>query len=604
VVYKRKDNDLEVIDGQQRFTTLSLLATYLKNLSLSSGSLSSSTSELPKMDWYKKVNIGFESRPNSTATFTALSQRTDLHHLNGEGYNEGIVNGYRLIEKVLSKLNEISLKDFASYLFDNVQIIRVEVPDGTDLNHYFEVMNNRGEQLEKHEVLKAKMMSVLNDIEDSNDRQASVSALQKVWEACANMERYIQYGFTPQERHKLFGENNWGEFKIEDFEGLLGSLDINDGNSDALSLSEIVRKSVTTREKIQNTREDVPDRFNSVIDFSNFLLHVLRIHTKKNISLDDKHLITQFEENLLNTVGSIKKVESFVFALLKCKYLFDQYVIKREYSQGKDVWSLKRLKCYSANSVSFINSFDDNEDSYDGINRQILMLLAAFHVSTPTLVYKHWLNSALYFLYFEEKVNAQSYLDYLSNIARRFVFERFLSLDDGKSYYEMIYKTEDSSYYPKNQESKHIDVEKLLFGKIENNFIFNYLDYLLWKEGKGADRVIKEFEFTFRSSVEHFYPQHPMEGHLPLEGAKLHKFGNLCLISHSKNSRLSNLPPKAKIAHFSASIKQKTIDSLKLYKMIKLVESSNGDWDYKKISEHGEEMLKLLFSATKSLGKK
>ena len=380
VVYKRKDGGLEVIDGQQRFTTLSLLAIYLKNLSLSSGASAGTTSKLPKMDWYKKVNIGFESRPKSTSTFIALSQRIDLHHLNGEGYNEGIVNGYELIEKALSQFKEPSLKNFASYLFDNVQIIRVEVPEGTDLNHYFEVMNNRGEQLEKHEVLKAKMISVLNDIEDGDDRQASINALQKVWEACANMERYIQYGFTSKERHKLFGNNDWGQFKVEDFESLVECLDVNDGDSQALSLSEIVGGPVTAREKSQNNGEDAPDRFNSVINFSNFLLHVLRVCTEEDISLDDKQLIAQFEGHLMNTDDPIEEVEGFVFALLKCKYLFDQYVVKREYSQGKDVWSLKRLKWYSKKSVSFINSFDDNEDGYEGINRQILMLLAAFHV--------------------------------------------------------------------------------------------------------------------------------------------------------------------------------------------------------------------------------
>jgi hypothetical protein len=58
-----------------------------------------------------------------------------------------------------------------------------------------------------------------------------------------------------------------------------------------------------------------------------------------------------------------------------------------------------------------------------------------------------------------------------------------------------------------------------------------------------------------------------MDGFLPLEGEALHEFGNLCLISHSKNSRLSNFPPKAKLAHFAVNIKQKRIDSLNLYQI-------------------------------------
>jgi hypothetical protein len=596
VVFRRKDGSLEVIDGQQRFTTLSLLAIYLKNLGYSQrtpqGRLSA---EYPAMDWYENVNIGFESRPKSTETFTALSQRVSIHHLNNDAYNEGIVNGYELLAKAVSQINEISLKVFADYLFEKVKIMRVEVPVDTDLNHYFEVMNNRGEQLEKHEVLKAKMMAVLNKIKDEDDRQASVQGLQRIWEACANMERYIQYGFSPSERHVLFGENDWGQFEAGNFDEVVQRLDEHSASSNAYTLLQIVSGRVTAREDQESRNEELPDRFNSVINFSNFLLHVLRVSTQEDIALDDKQLISQFEEYLLDADDPVAEVKEFAFALLKCKYLFDQYIIKREYAQGANAWSLKRLKWYSAKSVSFINSFDDNEDGYEGINRQILMLLSAFHVSTPTLVYKHWLNAALYFLYYEGTIDPQNYLDYLFNLARRFIFDRFLSRDEGSSYNEMIYQQDD--YFPKNRKQSHLDMRRLCFGQIENNFVFNYLDYLLWLEGKDQDPVVKEFEFTFRSSVEHFYPQHPMEGHPGLESDALHEFGNLCLISHSKNSRLSNFPPKAKTAHFAAGVAEKSVDSLKLYEMIKLLKD-NDDWGEEEIEKHGNNMIEILLAST------
>jgi hypothetical protein len=601
VVFERKDGRFEVIDGQQRFTTLSLIATYLKNSTIdASASLN--------MEWYQQLNIDFESRPKSTDTFAALSQRKALHLLSGEDYNEGIVNGYSLIQKALKQLTEISLNDFTDYLFKNVQIMRVDVPKDTELNHYFEVMNNRGEQLEKHEVLKAKMMSVLNTIVDNTDKQKSINALQKVWEGCANMERYIQYGFSPTERHTLFGKDDWGQFTATNFDGLVASLadDPVADNANVFSLAEIVKKPLSGRNTKATNKEDVPDRFNSVINFSNFLLHVLRVYTQQDIALDDKQLIAQFDTHLLKNEEPIEQVKAFIFSLLKCKYLFDQYIIKREYSQGKDGWSLKRFKWYSKESQSFINSFDDgvdnefedSEDGYEGINRQCLMLLAAFHVSTPTLVYKHWLNAALYFLYEQETVDATKYLKHLRRTAKRFVFDRFLADYEGKSYFEMIYKTKKNDF-PKNIAVEDLNVDKLCFGEIENNFIFNYLDYLLWRKGRGKDPVVTEFEFTFRSSVEHFYPQHPMDGFLLLEGEALHEFGNLCLISHSKNSRLSNFPPKAKLAHFAANIKQKRIDSLKLYQMIKLVEDC-GDWGEEEINTHGKEMLDILCHSTRS----
>lgn len=78
---------------------------------------------------------------------------------------------------------------------------------------------------------------------------------------------------------------------------------------------------------------------------------------------------------------------------------FDQYLIKREFAKGSDGWSLKRLRWNSSTSTSYTNTFQKENGDYAGANRQILMLLSAFHVSTPTLVYKHWLNGALYYLF-------------------------------------------------------------------------------------------------------------------------------------------------------------------------------------------------------------
>lgn len=594
VVYQRNDGNLEIIDGQQRFTTLSLLTIYLKNLCLSDDKLMKRL----KMDWYKQVNISFESRPKSTITFDALSQRIAGHHLNDEKYNESLINGYALIIKALDHL-KVDLKNFAQYLFNNVQIIRVAVPQDTDLNHYFEAMNNRGEQLEKHEVLKAKMMSILEKIKNEDEQKQSINILHKVWEACANMERYVQYGFSPTERHNLFGEKDWGMFEVSSFEDLFNYIEDKNTNNYVLSMSKIIANESHEFSYItdgqQDTNDNVPDRFNSVINFSNFLLHVLRVYTGEDVSLDDKQLIEQFDLYLFNTTAPTKNVKKFIFALLRCKYLFDQFIIKREYSQGNDSWSLKKLKWYQK-SASFINSFDDNEDGFDGINRQILMLLSAFHISTPTLVYKHWLNAALYYLFYEKKIEAQSYLEYLTNIAKRFVFDRFLAIGEGESYYEMIFEPE-YDYAPTKLKIKDIDTDKLLFGHIENNFVFNYLDYLLWLQGQNEGPLVREFEFTFRSSVEHFYPQHPMDGHLILGETDLNKFGNLCLISHSKNSRLSNFPPKAKLAHFSAAMQSNSIDSLKLYEMIKLTQADN-EWDVQQINQHGKDMLKLLLSST------
>ena len=585
VVYERADGSFEVIDGQQRFTTLSLIATCLKRSEFS-------TTNTVNMAWFNAPNIDFESRPHSKETFNALSNGVDIHKLNSDAYNDGIVSGYKLVEKALKELGE-TLPDFCEYLFGKVQITRVQVPRDTDLNHYFEVMNSRGEQLEKHEVVKARLMSVLNDIENSSDRETSIAVLNKVWEATATMERYVQYGFTVDERHRLFTKNDWAGFEPKDFDDLAHCLQF-EATAKAISsertLAEILSSPVLGGGESDSSIEAGSARFTSVINFSNFLLHVLRVYTQDDVPLDDKQLINQFDTHLIKSESRINEVKGFTFALLKCKYLFDQFVIKREYAEGKDSWSLKRLRWYSSTSTSYINSFDKHEeDGYEGVNRRLLMLLSAFHVSTPTLVYKHWLNGALYYLYKEERVESGKYLIALEKLARSFVFGRFLADGDGLDYFKMIYA------------SAHVNLPhilpsaKMTYGGVQNNFVFNYLDYLLWCQDD-KDEVVRQFEFSFRSSVEHFYPQHPMDGHPSIDESTLHAFGNLCLISHSKNSRLSNFQPSAKKEHFQPNIVQKTIDSLKLYKMLQLLKEHE-TWGKEEIDLHGKQMLSVLQSA-------
>ena len=202
----------------------------------------------------------------------------------------------------------------------------------------------------------------------------------------------------------------------------------------AMTLMEIISPHVGQADgEFPGDDNEVSERFNSVINFPNFLLHVLRISTGKDIPLDDKHLIAVFEDELLKK-SDPDEVKKFGFALLKCKYLYDHYILKREFIKGTDGWSLKRYKWSDGGQKrrsargNYVNTFGE-EDGQDDINRRILMLLAAFHVSTPTLSYKHWLNAALNYLYRSSENGLPDpwrYLEYLEGLARAFVFDRFL----------------------------------------------------------------------------------------------------------------------------------------------------------------------------------
>ncbi|MEQ8531776.1 MAG: DUF262 domain-containing protein, partial [Imperialibacter sp.] len=189
VVYERRHNGsshYETIDGQQRLTTLNLIIGAIKRKF-------SHISEVKNFGF--QTNLTFDSRVKSTKTLEAISNAStgnEVQYSDGVDYNPNIVQGYRDAEKYLLKnLNDDAKRTkFFKYLTESVKVFRVKVPHDTDLNHYFEIMNNRGEQLEKHEILKAQLL------EKIKGQYALTYTFNLIWEACSDMERYVQYGFS------------------------------------------------------------------------------------------------------------------------------------------------------------------------------------------------------------------------------------------------------------------------------------------------------------------------------------------------------------------------------------------------------------------------
>jgi len=600
VTYKRQRKGqvyYETIDGQQRLTTLIILLAYLKN----SPAIERNISMQMKLD--------FENRDVSSETLKIIrDDNADFAYRSS--YERNIKNAYEIIDKKFSKvLSECSVNsaDFVSYLLDSTMLLRVEVPDDTDLNHYFEIMNNRGEQLEKHEILKAKFLSVINDESSDPELVKKYSyAFNKIWESCSNMNKYVQTGFSVNERNAVFGDSDWDKLtidKFDDFADLLQEVNeqeedddhhnseycINKNVGNGSIIDDILKPDFNIKSDNKSIYEDqTPDRFTPVVNFQNFLLQVLRVQTcSEEIQLDDKRLILFFK-SFLEGNHPLDFVKAFGFNLLRCKFLFDKYVIKREYRSGEDAWSLQRMKKYPQNKMDYKNTFENDERNGNYTNRRALMALAMFHVSTPTMVYKHWLNAVLYFLFYskEKEIEVNNYIHYLEQVAKKFVLGRFLSRNPN-DYYTLIYKLE-KDFVISNDE---IDIKKTSYHHIENNLLFNYLDYLLWcKEisDNCSDKKIKEFEFTARSSVEHYYPQNPIGDYQKLKSEYLHSFGNLCLISHSKNSKLSNFIPEQKIGYYNNS---ERIDSIKQYYMMQY---NADEWGNDYIQKHEDEMWNVL----------
>jgi len=180
-VYNRsKDTNnclYEVVDGQQRLTTLYLLFCALRDYE-------KKCNEKQCSEWAKFLEHSpqFECRNKVKATLEALKNGVSYEHSLSDNK---IKFTYRCITQYLEKRLKNNFSNFKYYLLNKTYMFISILPDDTDLNHYFEIMNNRGEQLEMHEILKARLLEKIKD----DDKLSCLFSM--IWDSCSDMDGYI-----------------------------------------------------------------------------------------------------------------------------------------------------------------------------------------------------------------------------------------------------------------------------------------------------------------------------------------------------------------------------------------------------------------------------
>lgn len=587
VNYNQNNNEFEVIDGQQRLTTIYLLLNYL-NVHFEKHNISN------------KIAIGneleFEARRKSSNTLKndvitkiveSIIDGTSSISDNQE-INNDIMNGIKVIHNYFeqNKNKKKFIKTFIEKI-DKVILFKILVPENTDLNRYFEVINTRGEQLLQSDIVKAKFMEKL----DNNFERELFSI---IWNACLDMTGYVQMHFDIKLRKILFGENwntiQWEKENISesqnDFDYLISKINKTDDEEKPITFKNIkfednskIERKISFNDIINDNYEnyfsedrEIDDkyknlRFESIINFDYFLLHTLKIMGKDNVSFDDKKLI----ENFKNVKD---KPKEYIMLLLKIRFLFDKYIVKREYTldEKNGKWSLRMLKADDGKGRYVITSDDANCDieeynknniKVNDVNKNLLMIESALRVTYTSNMSMEWIDKI--FEYFIE--NGDKKLEKVIGILENYANEKVKEFVDGGNYN---------------------------LGVSTPHIVFNYLDYLLWKKEKNK---YDEFIFEFRNSVEHWYPRNPDAEHSFEKWEENDKnscdmFGNLCLVSSDINSRFSNASPKSKKEYIRKIFDKQ---SLKLQVMSTITDKFDlKEWKNSKCAEHQEKMIEIL----------
>lgn len=570
VILRASGEVFEVIDGQQRLTTLYLLLTFLQEDGAESGHSSSHIGRLQ-----------YESRARATEALRLVAQdAVASSRLQGASIDAdaGIHEGYGIIQQFFKqnfRLNQARAA-FADFLRERVTVVRASLPLNTDLNRYFEIMNTRGQQLKQVDIVKARLMSKLSD-------QHQQACFAWIWEACADMDSYLQMSLTRGDtglRTQVFG-SDWSWLKAADFAALmqfrakavLQTPGQNTGG--ALSLEQALSRYADVGAQAAG-QDDGNERFRSTIEFPVLLLHVLKVlhgdPKEDEGALDDKRLIKAFDASVKQAADKeVEWVQHFAFMLLKCRNLFDAFVLKRQFTANKledGDWSLQRLKkggTEAKPSPTYSHVFaraersqeeDGNADPHTG---EVLLLQSMLRITYTSPRTMHWITQVLRWLSEQapQEVSRVDLAEFLKRYARVKVRECFS--------------------FEREQQPQGFGISRI---------VFTYLDFLLL-----SDAAKRDFKFQFRTSIEHFYPQRPdqeQSGEL-VAATGLHLLGNLALVSISANSKFSNSLPRAKAENFRDTIERQS-PKLRLMAEITLVEG----WGDSQVGAHHQHMLTLL----------
>lgn len=577
ILTKENSNEAELIDGQQRFTTLWLTAFVF--------SRKKKNSEIEKFltnpDGTLKMN--FEIRTEVEDYFKNLLEKDKEEEINiiqsseiaKFPYLKNIAKALVTIKGIVESIEESDLKDFGNYVYTKVKLIKNTTPQKIDLNKLFSTINSAGVQLEQTDIIKANLLKLI-------DEKVLYS---KIWEACENtsnfFERNVRDSFPKTDWAKIdlckFNEFDKNKFLFEelnissDAEDLNSPFKIDDLNSQTF---EPYTESKKEFQDEKRKSEEVYCR--SIINFGQLLLHTYRLHLR-NEDLPDfegtfhvNRIIEIFKP--IEERNDAKEIKRFFILLWKVRFLFDKYVVK--WISDVDT---------KTEQLELVN-FNKNTTHYYTRTRYTksnMLMLQSVMYFTGDYLRQFWLTSYLGYL-----LGNHNDLDANSDIH----LHRLEKIDNNLSLCKTMNDKEASLALIDSTVNTDFDYETYLTSNLGTKFQhywFQKLEYILWKNWSFAKpNEFENYRIVSRNSLEHIYPQNPenLIKNPKIADEQLHSFGNLVLLSVSQNSEYSNKSVDEKKSQFVN--KNNTYDTLKSFFIFQ-----NKAWTITEITQHQSDMI-------------
>ena len=534
---KQEGNYNELIDGQQRFTVLMLIACALKEYEHWNDFLGSNT-----------LRLRFTSRPKDDDFLKSLLDSS----FNCDGYiNVKMKEGLEVIKKYIAAIKEKEENKairFSEYIFNHLSLFISHLPSKygpQDLNKYFERMNTSGKNLEQHEILKVKLLKNLT---------GDVSKYMLLWNKLSDVDTLLI------RKHKDENEDKIRERKNTAIRSTINDIFENDlinginkvDDSNPITIAEIPLSTIIPQKEDSRTKDS-----HCALTFPYLLLQTLYLkiggRIRGNISdfFKPSNLLETFQ-TYLPYEGHEVKVEDiidFMELLVKCRLSLDICFIRpSEYGYSLDM-----------------NSSEDDESLI-----KLMMLESMLYVSSSNYTHYRWFGWLIQFIIESDGIPSTEEL-----------FDELKSKDD-------------------DEHNNIPPLEELSYGEIRYWFwrldFYIWLNRKsIFKESPEALNVANNYVFRRNRSIEHIAPQTP-KGDSAMKWLDTQEdidlrdsFGNLVMISQGLNSTLSNESYEVKKAHVQSYIngeKSGSIESLDLL----VVHQEYDIWNKETIVEHGNKM--------------
>ena len=570
VTYSNGDK-LDLIDGQQRFTTLWLICMVISSME---------QNVCDKMKMFcgneQELRIQFAIRPQITKFL--------MSHVGKEKSNDDAVKQESDVENMIEAIGNIKafceskghkeyLTGFASFIMEKVILVRTEIPEETDLNKLFELINGRGQQLSQTDILKSHILNLIR--KETNENEDLLIRYGQIWNACADMNEFVEHNIQ-QEDPSLSWKDRlvFDKESVGNEEGIVADFGndffdkyiqtpVNDDLIDQPeSLFNVVLNSSVEKEDKKNNEDNSHLNSNgreirSIVSFQMLLLYTLRIFLIENklkiYGKNERYDIDFFNEKSLLKIfePAVKQMEqdksaqTFIKLLWMVRVLFDKNVVKwiKEDGETEEVLTIRTLRI----SMDQKGNLKVHRDSANSGNRitEMTQLQSILYFSQPR-IYELWLCPFLYHSFSENDPNdLLKYLQQLDNVLLCLPYE---------SSQDMLWRTYDvmtnglGNHKGEEFCNYFCHIAEQEDGCKFAHYLFYKMEYMLWWKNRRTKEYTywNEYRLSSKNSVEHINPQTPKYNQSQI--SYLNTFGNLVLVSREVNSSYSNNSLKEKQA--------------------------------------------------------